>query len=207
MAHCYQIPFTLNTARLGYPSPINAFCVTPNIPRPQSRGQLYLTSADPSIKPALDFKYFTDSAGHDAATLVAGLRAARQVATQPPFSTWLAREVAPGPACQTDAELSAYARSVAHTVYHPAGTTKMGDLARDEMACVGPDLRLRGLQGVRVADAGVFPEMTSVNPMVTVLGIAERCAEMVAEEAGWRGEDGGDVAGGEGVGGRERAKL
>lgn len=65
----------------------------------------------------------------------------------------------------------------------------MGDFATDEMAVVDPRLRLRGLKGVRVADAGVFPEMTSVNPMLTVLAIGERCAEMVAEEAGWRGVD------------------
>ncbi len=191
MAHCYQIPFTLNTARHGYPSPINAFCMTPNIPRPESRGQLYLTSSDPTVKPALDFKYFSDPQGADAAVLVAGLRAARKVAAEAPFRDWIKAEVAPGPACQSDEDLSAYARKVAHTVYHPAGTTKMGNLSKDEMACVGPDLRLRGLKRVRVADAGVFPEMTSVNPMVTVLGIAERCAEMVAEEAGWTvGESG-----------------
>lgn len=63
----------------------------------------------------------------------------------------------------------------------------MGDVARDAMAVVDCGLRLRGLGGVRVADAGVFPAMTSVNPMLTVLAIGERCAEMVAEEAGWKG--------------------
>ena len=187
MMHCYQIPFCLNTARLGYDSPIDAFCMTPNIPRPKSKGQLYLTSSDPAVKPALDFKYFSDPAGYDAATLVAGIHLARDVAKRAPFSTWLKREVAPGPAVQSDADISAYARKVAHTVYHPAGTTKMGDLKKDDMAVVDPELRLRGLKGVRVADAGVFPEMTSVNPMLTVLAIGERCAEMVAEEAGWKG--------------------
>ena len=187
MMHCYQIPFCLNTQRLGYDKPIDAFCMTPNIPRPRSKGRLYLTSSDPSVKPALDFQYFTDPEGYDAATLVAGLRAAREVAKQQPFASWLKREVAPGPALQTDAELSAYGRSVAHTVYHPAGTTKMGDVQRDAMAVVDSELRIRGLKGVRIADAGVFPEMVTVNPMLTVLAIGERAAEMVAEEAGWRG--------------------
>lgn len=185
MAHCYQIPFTLNTARLGYRSPANAFCMTPNVPRPKSRGQVYLTSADPKIKPALDFKYFSDPEGYDADTLVAGLHAARKVAQQSPFKDWLKQEIAPGPSCQTDEELSAYARSVAHTVYHPAGTTKMGDLSTDRMAVVDPELRLRGLRKVRIADAGVFPEMTTINPMLTVLAIGERCAEMLIEEADW----------------------
>lgn len=186
MMHCYQIPFCLNTARLGYDTPIDAFCMTPNIPRPRSKGQLYLTSNDANVKPALDFKYFTDPEGYDAATIVAGLKAAREVAKKEPFKSWLKREVAPGPAVTSDEDLSAYGRKVAQTVYHPAGTTKMGNLKKDEMAVVDSSLRLRGIKGVRIADAGVFPEMTTANPMLTVLGIGERCAEMVAEEAGWR---------------------
>ncbi|KAL9107710.1 MAG: hypothetical protein Q9227_007425 [Pyrenula ochraceoflavens] len=189
MMHCYQIPFCLNTARLGYDNPIDAFCMTPNIPRPRSRGRLYLTSSDPSVKPALDFRYFTDPEGYDAATFVFGLKAARKIAQEAPFKNWIKREVAPGPDVQSDEALSEYARRVAHTVYHPAGTTKMGDPEKDPYAVVDSELRLRGLKGVRIADAGVFPVMTSINPMLTVLGIGERTAEMVAEEAGWRGKE------------------
>jgi choline dehydrogenase-like flavoprotein len=189
MMHCYQIPFCLNTTRLGYDEPIDAFCMTPNIPRPRSRGRLYLTSNDPTVKPALDFQYFTDPGGYDAATFVFGIKAARKVAKQAPFKDWLKREVAPGERVQSDDELSEYARRVAHTVYHPAGTTKMGDLGKDELAVVDSQLRVRGLKGVRIADAGVFPLMPSINPMLTVLGIGERAAELIAEEAGWRREE------------------
>jgi len=187
MMHCYQIPFCLNTTRLGYDSPIDAFCMTPNIPRPRSRGRIYLTSSDPNVKPALDFRYFTDPEGYDAATIVAGLKAAREIAQQAPFKDWIKREVAPGPKIQSDEELSEYGRRVAHTVYHPAGTTKMGDVKKDEYAVVDPELKIRGLQGVRIADAGVFPEMPTINPMLTVLGIGERAAELIAMEHGWRG--------------------
>ncbi|KAH0563198.1 hypothetical protein GP486_002229 [Trichoglossum hirsutum] len=165
MMHCYQIPFCLNTA---------------------SRGRIYLTSSDPTVKPALDFRYFTDPEGYDATTIVEGLKAARKVALHEPFKSWLKREVAPGPNLQTDEELSEYGRRVAHTVYHPAGTTKMGDPRRDPMAVVDWRLRLAGLRGCRVADAGVFPEMPSINPMLTVLAIGERAAEMIAEDAGWK---------------------
>lgn len=185
MMHCYQIPFTLNTTRLGYDEPVNAFCMTPNIPRPRSRGRLFLTSADPSVKPSLDFRYFTDPEGYDAATIVAGLKAAREIAKQSPFKEWIKREVAPGPKVQTDEELSEYGRRVAHTVYHPAGTTKMGNVATDPMAVVDPTLKVRGLKGIRIADAGVFPDMPSINPMLTVLTIGERAAELIAGEAGW----------------------
>lgn len=161
--------------------------MTPNIPRPRSRGRIYLTSPDPNVKPALDFRYFTDPEGYDAATLVAGMRAARKVAEQEPFKSWLKREVAPGPKVQSDEDLSEYARRVAHTVYHPAGTTKMGDLQRDKFAVVDHELKVRNLKNVRIADAGVFPEMPSINPMLTVLSIGERAAEMIATEHGWRG--------------------
>lgn len=187
MCHCYQIPFTMNTDRLGYDSPVNAFCMTPNIPRPRSRGRLFLTSADPSVKPSLDFRYFTDPEGYDAATIVAGFKAAREIAKQAPFSDWIKREVAPGPNIQSDEALSEYGRRVAHTVYHPAGTTKMGDVRNDPNAVVDPELKIKGLQGIRIADAGVFPEMPSINPMLTVLAIGERAAEMIAQQWGWKG--------------------
>jgi choline dehydrogenase-like flavoprotein len=186
MMHCYQIPFCLNTTRLGYDTPIDAFCMTPNIPRPRSRGKLYLTSADPSVKPALDFRYFTDPEGYDAATFVFGIKAARKIAQQSPFKEWIKREVAPGPHIQSDEALSEYARKVAHTVYHPAGTTKMGDVASDALAVVDDQLKVRGLKGLRIADAGVFPAMPTINPMLTVLGVGERCAELIAMDAGWR---------------------
>jgi choline dehydrogenase-like flavoprotein len=188
MMHCYQIPFTLNTERLGYPVVRDqyAFCMTPNIPRSRSRGKIYLTSADPSVKPALDFRYFTDPDGYDAAILVEGIRAARKIADQSPFKDWLKQEVAPGPKCQTDEEISEYARRVAHTVYHPAGTTKMGDVTKDELAVVDPQLKVRGIKKLRIADAGVFPDMPSINPMITVLAIGERAAELIAMDEGWK---------------------
>lgn len=184
MMHCYQIPFTLNTLRLGYPDIRDgyAFCMTPNIPRPRSRGRLYLTSADPSVKPALDFRYFTDPEGYDAATLVYGMRAARKVAQQAPFKDWIKAEIAPGPKVQTDEELSHYARKAAHTVYHPCGTTRMGDTKTDDLAVVDEKLRVRGFRNLRIVDAGVFPTIPTINPMVTVLGVAERAAELIAEE-------------------------
>lgn len=187
MMHCYQIPFTLNTERLGYEVPKTgyAFCMTPNIPRPRSRGTLYLTSADPNVKPALDFGYFTDPEGYDAATFVHGIRAARKIAEQAPFKDWIVREVAPGPQVQTDEAISEYARRAAHTVYHPVGTTRMGD---DALAVVDERLRVRGMRRLRIADAGIFPTIPTINPMLTVLGVAERCAEMIIEEANGRTE-------------------
>ncbi|WP_255657646.1 GMC family oxidoreductase [Actinoplanes sp. L3-i22] len=178
MFHLYQIPFTFNTERLGYDVPEHGFGMTPNVPRPRSVGRLTLADADPSTKPLLDFRYFTDPDGHDERTIVDGLRLAREVAATEPFASWIGREIAPGPLLRTDEELSAYGRAAHHTVYHPAGTCRMG-AADDPGAVVGPDLRLRGFDNVRVADASIFPTMPTVNPMVLVLMIGERAADLI----------------------------
>jgi choline dehydrogenase len=178
MFHFYQIPFTDNPERLGYQRPEFGVSMTPNIPKPKSRGRLYLTSADPEVKPALDFRYFTDEDDYDGKTLVDGIRIAREIARTEPLAGWLKREVAPGPDVTGDEELGEYARKVAHTVYHPAGTCKMG-AADDRLAVVDPELRIRGLEGIRIADASVFPTMTTVNPMIGVLMVGEKAAELI----------------------------
>jgi len=182
MFHLYQIAFTANTARLGYDVPAHGFGMTPNVPRPHSVGRLWLLDADPSTKPALDFRYFTDPEGYDEQTIVDGLRIAREVAATEPFRSWIAREIAPGPGLTTDQELSAYGRAAHHTVYHPAGTCRMGANS-DPLAVVDPQLRLRGTTNVRIADASVLPTMTSVNPMVAVLMIGERAADLISRTA------------------------
>ncbi|MFF4580001.1 GMC family oxidoreductase [Streptomyces sp. NPDC001389] len=178
MFHFYQVPFTDNPERLGYERPAHGVSMTPNIPKPRSRGRLYLTSADPEVKPALDFRYFTDEDDYDGRTLVDGIRIARRIAAAEPLAGWLRREVCPGPEVTSDEELGAYARHVAHTVYHPAGTCRMG-AEDDALAVVTPDLRIRGLSGVRIADASVFPTMPAVNPMIGVLMVGEKCAELL----------------------------
>ncbi|WP_320785225.1 GMC family oxidoreductase [Streptomyces sp. CRN 30] len=194
MFHFYQIPFTDHPERLGYERPEFGVSMTPNVPKPKSRGRLYLTSADPSVKPALDFRYFTDEDDHDGRTLVDGIRVAREVAKTEPLAGWLGREVCPGPNVLNDAELSEYARKVAHTVYHPAGTCRMG-AADDPLAVVGPDLRVRGLRGLRVADASVFPTMPAVNPMIGVLMVGEKAVELIGESTA--GPNAGTAAGGD----------
>jgi choline dehydrogenase-like flavoprotein len=180
MFHLYQFPFTVHTERLGYDVPAHGFALTPNVPRPRSVGRLTLADADPASKPTLDFRYFTDPDGYDAQTIVDGLRVAREVAATEPFASWIRREIAPGPSLTTDAELSAYGRAVHHTVFHPAGTCRMG-AAGDGLAVVDPELRLAGFANARIADASVMPAMPSVNPVVAVFLIAERAADLIAD--------------------------
>ncbi len=178
MYHTYQLPFTFNTERLGYPVPENAICMTPNIPRTRSRGRLWLLSANPDIKPAIDFGYFTDPEGYDEQTIIDGLEIARDIAATGPFSKWIKREVAPGPAITARDELSTYGRAAHHTVYHPLGGCKIG-AADHPTTVVTPDLKVRGIEGLRVADGSIFPALTSVNPVVAVLMIGEKCAELI----------------------------
>lgn len=185
MIHSFGFPFTWNTEPLGYPSPPDGwgFCATPNVPQPRSKGKIYLTSKDPKVNPALDFRYFTDPEGYDAAILVAGIKTCRKAAAQEPFKSWIKEEVAPGPQLQTDEELNEFARRSANTVYHPSGTTKMGNVSKDRLAVVDTRLKVRGFKNLRVADAGIFPEITTVNPMLTVLAIGERASELIVEDA------------------------
>src|SRR6476620_9320909 len=183
MYHTYQLPFTFNTERLGYPVPDDVICMTPNIPRSRSVGRMWLLSKHPEVKPALDFRYFTDPEGYDEQTIVDGLKIAREVAATEPFKSWVKREVAPGPKITSDADLSTYGRAVHHTVYHPSGTCRMG-AASDDMAVVDPQLRVRGVEGLSIADGSIFPTMPTVNPMVATFMIGERAADLVRERNG-----------------------
>ncbi|MDF4253851.1 GMC oxidoreductase [Streptomyces sp. WMMB303] len=181
MFHFYQIPFTDNPERMGYERPEHGVSMTPNIPKSRSRGRVYLTSADPEVKPALDFKYFEpDENGfdYDGQTLVDGIKLARKVAQAEPFAKWLKREVFPGPEVTDDEEISELVRKAAHTVYHPAGTCRMG-AEDDALAVVDPRLRVRGLTGIRIADASVFPTMPAVNPMIGVLMLGEKAVDLI----------------------------
>lgn len=184
MFHFGSEPYYIDFAALGYPitTPEHAFCMTPNVARPQSEGVVRLRSADPAAPPLIDPRYFTDPGGYDERVLVEGIRLARHVAAQPALAPWAARELAPGPAAQSDEALARYARSTSNTVYHPAGTCRMGAATGDD-AVVDPTLRVRGVEGLRVADASVFPTMIGVNLCMTVMMIGEKCAEIVLADA------------------------
>jgi choline dehydrogenase-like flavoprotein len=184
MFHIYQVPFTDNTKRLGYRSPDHAICMTPNICRSQSRGKLSLASNNPEEKPLLDFRYFQDKDGYDAKIVVEGMKWARKIAQQSPFKEHLLCEVAPGPDVQSDEDLSEYARKAAHTVYHPAGTCKMGTPSKDANVVVDEkDMRVVGLSGLRICDASIMPILPTVNPMILVLLVAERGADIIQADA------------------------
>ena len=145
--------------------------------RPDSRGEIKLKSANPADPPAVYPNYLT--AENDQRTIVAGLRLCRELLAQPALAQFIASEYLPGSAVQSDAELLEFARRRGGTVYHPTSTCKMGI---DAMAVVDPELRVRGVTGLRVADASVMPSVVSGNTNAATIMIGERCADLVRQE-------------------------
>ncbi|MQA09020.1 MAG: choline oxidase [Pseudonocardiaceae bacterium] len=174
-------PWAVHAEAYGAELPERIVSLTPNVAKPASRGRIWITSADPDQPPAIDPRYFTDHEGHDERMLLAGVRAARRIARHEPFASWRLREVFPGPSVRSDAELSEVARATHQTVYHPSGTCRMG-ADGDPMAVLDPSLRVRGVAGLRVVDASVFPTLTSVNPVGTVMVVAERAADLIHQD-------------------------
>ena len=165
----------------GVEMPPAYVAIAPNVAKPRSRGRVWITSADPAERPSIDYRYFTDPAGADEAVLVAAVRAARRIGASEPMASQLVREVFPGPAAASDADISALARATHQTVYHVSGTCRMG-AGDDPLAVLDPALRVRGVTGLRVADASVFPVIPSVNPVVTVMSTAERAADLIRQD-------------------------
>ena len=178
MMHYGSVPFDLNTVRWGYPSTDNGFCLTPNVTRGRSRGTVRLRSRDFRDRARVDPRYFTDPDDHDMAVMLTGVKLARRIAEQPSLKEWVARELAPGPDAVTDDELVGYITRTHNTVYHPACTAKMGPDS-DPMAVVDPQLRVRGVSGLRVADASIMPFLPAINPNITCMMIGEKCADLV----------------------------
>ena len=176
MIHFGTMPALERYLPPGFPTAEHAFWMTPNVNRPKSFGRLGLRSADASVPPTLDFRYYADP--RDAEAMLAGLRICRRLAGTAPLRDWVERELIPGAAVRSDEELLDYARRHGTTVHHPAGTCRMGS-ADDELAVVDPSLRVRGVEGLRVADASVFPAMIGVNLNLTCMMIGEKAAETV----------------------------
>ncbi len=146
--------------------------------RPQSTGSIHTRSADPFDKPAIRPNMLASEA--DQQCLLRAMQMARRIVAQPAMQRYIEAELTPGPQVQSETEWLAFARGNAQTIYHPIGTCRMGE---DDRAVVDPELRLRGLHGVRIVDASVMPKMVSGNTQAAVLMVAERGADLVLEAA------------------------
>lgn len=144
--------------------------------RPQSRGYVRARSLEPLEPPVIQPNYL--SSATDQRVLVAGLKLVRKFLSTPELSRFVDREEVPGPAVVTDDEFLDFARRNGSTIYHFAGSNRMGPDG-DKLAVVGPDLRVRGLQSLRVVDSSVIPSLPSANSYATTLMIAEKAADMI----------------------------
>ncbi|HMJ14718.1 MAG TPA: GMC oxidoreductase, partial [Polyangiaceae bacterium] len=178
--------FQIHALPWSYPSPNQdrpvrhvvdtraALTVMPTLIYPKSRGDVRLTSADPTAAPLIDPAYLSDP--RDARFLIDGIKMVREIMSSRALSKVVVGELHPGAAMGDDAALERELPNRIHTVYHPVGTCRMGT---DERAVVDPELRVRGIEGLRVADAAIMPSVTGGNTNAPAMMIGERCAELM----------------------------
>ncbi len=175
-----QFHFATLSAELAgaKPHPWSGFTMSVCQLRPESRGRLQIRSADPLEAPSMRANYLDTE--HDRRCAVAGVRLARSLAATSALRPYVAEEYRPGPGAQSDRALLDFARHFGATIFHPAGTCKMG---RDPMAVVDDRLRVHGVGALRVVDCSIMPDLISGNTAAPVLMIAEKASDLILADA------------------------
>jgi choline dehydrogenase len=150
------------------------YAIMVSLMAPFSRGSIRLANGTPGASPVIDPRYLADSRDEDM--IVAGLALAREIGRAPALTPWRAEEALPGVDVRDADQLRAYLRQNLRSYSHYAGTCRIGT---DESAVVDAELRVHGVDGLRVADASVMPSPVSANTNATVFAIAERAAELI----------------------------
>ncbi|MBI1278757.1 MAG: choline dehydrogenase [Anaerolineaceae bacterium] len=152
------------------------FTFAPTLVKPQSRGSISLRSNDPFMPARIIANYLAEEA--DFEVLVGGIKLARELVKMPAFDSFRDVEAAPGSDCTTDVEIRAFISRYASTLFHPVGTCKMGS---DDLAVVDDRLRVRGITGLRVADASIMPRVVSGNTHAACVMIGEKAADLIKQ--------------------------
>ncbi|MEN3358141.1 MAG: choline dehydrogenase, partial [Mycobacteriales bacterium] len=157
-------------------APGRGLTIAPTVVDVASRGRLRLRSADPRWKPVIDAGYYSDGSDVDMAAMLAGVKVAQQIAAQPALSRYLDRPLLPGPDARTDDALRDAIRGGTETLYHPVGTCAMGG---GDGSVLDPELRVRGVDGLRVVDASAMPAVPRGNTNAPTIALAERAADLL----------------------------
>jgi choline dehydrogenase-like flavoprotein len=157
----------------------HAMVIAPVLVSPRARGRVWLRSSDPTDKPRILTN--TLSAREDLASLVAGVKLAREIARQPEAAEIIIKEIKPGADATDDEDIEADIRRRLMLIYHPVGTCRMSDTAED--AVVDSQLRVHGLEALRVVDASIMPVIPGGNTNAPTLMVAEKAADMILERA------------------------
>jgi 4-pyridoxate dehydrogenase len=152
----------------------DGYSIRPTLLHPDSRGEVLLRSADPRDHPRICYNFFT--APNDLPTLRQGFKLARQVAHAPAMAPYRGPELSPGDAVQSDAEIDAWLKKVVITAHHPCGTCAMGTTPD---AVLDPELKVRGIERLRVVDASAMPDLVSAHINACVLMMAEKAADLI----------------------------
>ncbi|WP_299845762.1 GMC family oxidoreductase [uncultured Roseovarius sp.] len=179
----YFSPLSYTRAPVGKrplmtPDPFPGFLLGFNQCRPSSRGHLQIASADPFAAPEIHPNYL--STEEDRQAMIDGMKLVRRIAAAPALASVIEAEMLPGPDVTDDAGITDYARDNAWTVFHPCGTCRMGSNAARSV--VDPRLRVHGLAGLRVADASIFPVITSGNTNAPAIMVGEKASDMILED-------------------------
>jgi choline dehydrogenase len=146
--------------------------------RPESRGSVRIKSADPSAPPEIRINYLSTET--DRTTNIEGLKILRKILAAPAMKPFIAAEEEPGPQVTSDADLLAYARQRSSTVFHPTSTCRMGN---DALAVVDQRLRVKGIEGLRVVDGSIMPDLVSGNTNAPIVAIAEKASDLILADA------------------------
>jgi len=152
----------------------HGYGVVPILLRPRSRGEVVIADADPASHPRIDPRFFWE--GHDLDILRRAVKIGRRLLDSPHFDPYRGKELLPGPAVRSDEDLADFIRDTAATVFHPVGTCRMGS---DAGGVVDPELRVRGIEALRVVDASVMPTLIGGNTNAPTIMIAEKAADMI----------------------------
>jgi choline dehydrogenase len=171
------IPFS--TDKMGENlHPFSGFTATVCQLRPESRGSLKIRSADPFVPPEIRINYLATET--DRAAFIDGMRILRNILAAPAMKPYVVNEVYPGSDKTSDEDVLEFCRATGSTVYHPTSTCRMGN---DPLAVVDQRLRVRGIEGLRVIDASIMPDLMSGNTNAPTIMIAEKASDMILEDA------------------------